>query len=386
MGVQRRFLNLIVESRVRGTKSLCRIDLNRQNLFNKTTTSCPWAAPDSVAGNQKKKQAATKLGQITLPRPCFNFRTVASDLKDQKMQCLPVADGKVFCADQLGRGFLVEADTRHAVTMPRLRKPKSTPISLFVPGTDLDDHEHDRGSFFIMERTPKPDASEESDQFEAFVYGRVSWHYRKCWKSKLLPPLPYLRDITTTCLHSCPEISAYAVVGSEICVSVDGIGTYCLDTTNYKAYKWREVGRWTLPFYGKVEYVAEQKLWFGISAKDRRRFAAADLSVMESQQQPQLLASLNDIDQLPEEWKECNDPQLVYLGSGEFCIARFFHTRTPRGNSGDELNDQSFAVLTGVVVAPHPSSGDGNVKLEMVMHKSRCHKSNGNDDTITAVF
>ncbi|TVU00097.1 hypothetical protein EJB05_54512, partial [Eragrostis curvula] len=241
--------------------------------------------------------------------------------------------------------------------MPRLRKPKSTPISLFIPGTDLDDHEHDRGSFFIMERTPKPDASEESDQFEAFVYGRVSWHYRKCWKSKLLPPPPYLRDITTTCLHSCPEISAYAVVGSEICVSVDGI-----------AYKWREVGRWTLPFYGKVEYVAEQKLWFGLSAMDRRRFAAADLSVMESQQQPQLLASLNDID-LPEEWKERRDPQLVYLGSGEFCIARFFHSRTARGNSGDGLNDQSFVVLTGVAVVPHPDGRDGNVKLEMVIHK-----------------
>jgi hypothetical protein len=42
--------------------------------------------------------------------------------------------------------------------------------------------------------------------------------------------------------------------------SVDGIGTYCLDTASRT---WRKVGDWTLPFRGRVEYAPELKLWFG---------------------------------------------------------------------------------------------------------------------------
>ena len=113
----------------------------------------------------------------------------------------------------------------------------------------------------------------------------------------LLPSLPCAH--TTKQWHSFPQIiSSYDVLngGSEICVSVQGLGTYCLNTTSHT---WTEVGKWTLPFNGKAEYVPELKLWFGISASDQT-LAAADLSAMDSQ--PQLLGTWKELD-LPEEWK-----------------------------------------------------------------------------------
>ncbi|RLM75682.1 hypothetical protein C2845_PM15G04830, partial [Panicum miliaceum] len=91
-----------------------------------------------------------------------------------------------------------------------------------------------------------------------------------------------------------------------------------------------------------------------------------------------------------EEWKQCKDSQLVNLGSGKFCIARFFHTRTPNGDSGDELIEQNITVLTGVEVVRCDGNGNGNdsigkVELQMIPHKSKCYISNG-DDTIQTVF
>jgi hypothetical protein len=61
-------------------------------------------------------------------------------------------------------------------------------------------------------------------------------------------------------------------------------GTYCLDTASHT---WSKVGDWTLPFVGKVEYVPELKLWFGISTSEsgNGQLAAADLSAMDSEPQ-----------------------------------------------------------------------------------------------------
>jgi hypothetical protein len=50
----------------------------------------------------------------------------------------------------------------------------------------------------------------------------------------------------------------------HVCILVDSIGTYCLDTTSYT---WRKVDNWTLPFYGRVEYVLEFKFWVGLTAE-----------------------------------------------------------------------------------------------------------------------
>lgn len=276
--------------------------------------------------------------------------------------------------DQSGVCFRLEADLHQVATMPRLSKPKLAPIILFIPSTDVDDLDCCGGSFFIMDTKLEAGLSEQSCLFEALLFRKRnkyvvsnSWH--DC-KPLLLPP--YICD--ATCQNSCPVISSYAVVDgiSQICVSVEGFGTYCMDITNYM---WREEGKWTLPFHGKFEYVPELKLYFGFS-KDRL-FSTADLSTMGSP--PQLLGTWKEFEP-PEQWKEIQDPQFVNLGSGRFCVARFFHTTTDKGSLSDV--DQTFTVLTGVEVGRSVHDGSaycGNKKVNLLMHKSIYHKSNGID-------
>jgi hypothetical protein len=125
-----------------------------------------------------------------------------------------------------------------------------------------------------------------------------------------------------------------------------------------------------LPFFsGKLEYVPELKLWFGLSAEPSRRLlAAADL--ISSDSQPQLIGDWNEFAP-PEGWLEYQEPQLVNLGSARFCISRFFHIRSM--DNDNEVID-SVVVFTGVEVMPVGHNGDGNgkVKLRMEKHKSRC--------------
>ncbi|WVZ66468.1 hypothetical protein U9M48_015680 [Paspalum notatum var. saurae] len=189
-----------------------------------------------------------------------------------------------------------------------------------------------------MERIPKPEANcitQWSDQFEVLVYGRAT---RACayesWQCQLLPPL-------------CGD--------SHICISVKAVGTYCLDTASHTWSKFALVWLHRGP-----------------------ALAAADLSSMDSQ--PQLVGSWNEI-YFPEEWEECKGPQLVNLGSGRFCIARFFHDRTLNPNAGAHL-DHNVVVFTGVELVLHSSCG--KVELQMIYCKSLAHMSNVT--AIDAVF
>jgi hypothetical protein len=286
MGLSRRFLNLIVESRIPGVKSLRCIDLTRQHLFNNTTPQPPngngseseeglqdstfWA-PAADAGNQKN----LKMGRIWLPSPSFNFRAKTSSLKDKHMHCFPIGDRRVICADQSGNCFLADAEMRRLVTMPHLHKPKSVPLSLFVPSANTDDDHNDGGGIlFVMESAPEPEvgcSGQLSHQFEAFVYSKPSPYRSKFWHNKPLPPPPFVCNLKYR--ENLPKIRSYAVVGggSHICISVEGAGSYFLDTASCT---WSHEREWTLPFHGKVEYVPELKLWFGLSANDQSLAAA----------------------------------------------------------------------------------------------------------------
>ncbi|CAN6168714.1 unnamed protein product [Urochloa humidicola] len=410
MGLSRRFLNLIVESRIPGVKSLRCIDLTRQHFFNSTTPQPPngngseskegpqdatsWA-PAADAGNQKNTHAAAgasarKMERIWLPNPSFNFRAKTSSLKDKQMHCFPIGDRRVICADQTGNCFLADAETRRLVTMPHLNKPKSAPLSLFVPCADADDHNEGGGSLFVMESAPKPEAGagcsgQLSHQFEVFEYRKLNTIYTfKTWYCDPLPPPPFVCDHKYR--ENIPKISSYAVVsgGSHVCVSVEGAGSYFLDTASHT---WSHERAWTLPFHGKVEYVPELKVWFGFSAKDQS-LTAADLTDMDSQ--PQLVGNWKESNNLPEEWQVLQDPQLVNLGFGRFCIARFFH-KSLYGDGKDEPNEQNCAILTGVEVVPsrlpeaNGNGGSGKVDLQMITHKSRRYMS-GSDGVINTVF
>jgi hypothetical protein len=176
-----------------------------------------------------------------------------------------------------------------------------------------------------------------------------------------------------------PEITAYGVVGggSHVCISVEGVGTYRLDT---ESLTWSEAGEWVLPFHGKVEYVPELKLWFGLSANaGRQHLAATDLSGMllgSYSSHPQRLVGgpWRELVGPLEEWKESKDPQFVSLGSGRFCIARFFSQEAEAGSGGDQLVHKNFTVLTGVEVSNSSGKGEGGtgkLELQMFPHKSR---------------
>lgn len=265
------------------------------------------------------------------------------------------------------------------VMLPCLHQPKEIPISIFVPCLE-EAGDFDGGNLYIMDKRSKT-GKLGNNQFEAFIY----CHYRgsstlKSWTRQILLPPPCIYD--RAYLGRYLEISSYALLGdgSNICISVKGVGTYCMDM---RSFTWSHLGKWMLPFTGKVEYVPELKLWVGISA-DTQDLAAADLSSMNSQ--PQLLATCKEFDQ-PEEWKRCKDSQLVNLGSGKFCIARFFHNKTPQGDS-DELIGKNITVLTGVEVVPsvyHANGNDNSRKgeLQMIPHKSRLYAGS---DTIWAVL
>ncbi|TVU37920.1 hypothetical protein EJB05_11264, partial [Eragrostis curvula] len=399
MGLSRQFLNLIVANHEPGVKSLC--CMNLEHLFGSPTM--PPQTSQTPSGNLKNEAVADlTMERIQLRPPRFSFRTTSAPGDQRKLDCFPLVDSTMICVDQLGRAFCFDAQMRLAGAVPRLHKPKCMPISLFVPKPDVDKDfsRLDGGSsLLIMERIPKPEVgynTQYSDQFEAYVFGRTttaSWV--KSWQRQLLPPPPYVRD--PKFCHSHPEISSYVVLegGSQVCISVKGVGTYLLDTVSYT---WSEVGKWTLPFQGKVEYVPELKLWFGLSA-ETGYLAAADLSTLSAlDSQPQLVGVWKELVP-PEEWKESKDSQLINLGSGMFCIARFFQSRTCNGDYGDELFDQNFAVFTGVKLETpaldsngnSDSSGDTNVdgtnraaKIRMTPYKSRCHASNGT--AIDAVF
>uniref|UniRef100_A0A0E0DXT1 Uncharacterized protein n=1 Tax=Oryza meridionalis TaxID=40149 RepID=A0A0E0DXT1_9ORYZ len=265
---------------------------------------------------------------------------------------------KVLCTDQSGRACLFDADTRKVDTLPSLHKPKCLPYSIFVPSADDDDNSNGGGSVYIMDtclsHVPR-DAIQLSSQFEAFVHRR----------SSMTPSISIPHKITS-----------YAVVdgGSRICISVDGAGTYCLDMVKHT---WIQIGNWTLPFIGKVEYVPELKLWFGICADNWKQFGAADLSTMDSQ--PQLVGSWKELE-APQAWTEMQHPHLVNLGSGRFCVARFCHSWTPtmwcnvlsmtaiNGTSNDSCNNAN--------------GSNGKVELRMIKHNSKCHMSYGTDGNI----
>ncbi|KAF0913750.1 hypothetical protein E2562_024624 [Oryza meyeriana var. granulata] len=138
--------------------------------------------------------------------------------------------------------FLFDADTRHLVTVPNLHKPKRHSISLFIPKTVHGDG-NDGGSLFITERIPRPEArsrTQTNDQFEAFIYRKPAvTSFAESCLYQLLPP-PYLLDYNY-CQRS-HKITAYGVVdgGSQICISVEDVSTYCLDAASHT---WSQVGK-----------------------------------------------------------------------------------------------------------------------------------------------
>ncbi|CAN6190875.1 unnamed protein product [Urochloa humidicola] len=281
MGSSRRFLNLIVNNRITGARSLRSIDLMREQFFNTTTP---------VAGCQEHKQAAgeaLKMEKIWLPSPSFSILSSATS-NGWTLECIPLAGHKVFCTDRSGRTIFFDASTPHAPRGHHAHSPEDQvaaewPISIFIPSDAADNHDDVECSVFVMESVPEPElrcSGQLSSQFEAFVCRKPNMPSTNPWHHLLLPPPPFVCDPK---YRRPPKISSYAVVGGGSGSSsqrpryayprtTEGAGAYSLDTV---CHTWSQMGESALPFYGKVEYVPELKLWFGISSKDWSLAAAA---------------------------------------------------------------------------------------------------------------
>ncbi|GJN11090.1 hypothetical protein PR202_ga29256 [Eleusine coracana subsp. coracana] len=410
MGAPRRFLNLIVDNPCRGTKSLRCIDLNRQKLFD---TAAPalrprrGSPPESVAGDdhhhhhqkteKRARRTGLKLWPLSLPRASIDFEAAGTVLQ-WSFDCFPLAGRKVLCADQSGRSLLFDADTRHVAAMPDLNGYKMLPVSIFAPSADA----AGGGSLFVMESVPQLEKGRRR-QFEALVYRELT----NTWECQLLPSLPFVRDPECYRDRSGKSggpriITSYGVVnnGSSICISVHGAGTYCLDTAA-KPQAWSTAAEWSttpLPFQGKFEYVPELRLWFGLSAQaDGRRLTAVDLS--DTGSPPRVVGAWDEIER-PQGWAEIQEPQLVSMGAGRFCVARFFHAWVRRadwvetwlrtGCLAHGLVECYFTLVTGVDVVVHATctsgTGDGKGELGIITHRSRSHLSYGTDGNIITVF
>ncbi|CAO2037273.1 unnamed protein product [Urochloa humidicola] len=404
---RRRFLNLFVDNRIRGGRTLRQIDLTRHKLFNATPPQPPNQNTSESEGDPQPQEAALStsnpkkkeknLRTIRLPDPIFNFRSSPTGF-NWYVDCLPLSNStKILCADQSGRTALFDADTRQAETIPCLHTPKLSPLSIFVPGSGAGGDDDDGGGagIYIMDTHPhrelglgKDDATQSqlSNQFEAFVYHR----HAMSWEHHRLPRPPFVVDPKRyeDCGSKKPVITSHAVVAAKVYLSVERAGTYCLDTATHA---WTQVGEWTLPFVGKVQYVPELKLWFGACATKDTRLGAADLSAMAavgSGQQPKLVGAWKEFE-APQGWMEVRLPQLGKLGSGRFCVARFFGALNyvmALFNPGGEPDEDYYTVLTGMDIVPCViNSGNGEVEL-MIRHNSRCHVSYGSDGNIDTVF
>ncbi|KAK3150242.1 hypothetical protein QOZ80_3AG0230710 [Eleusine coracana subsp. coracana] len=142
------------------------------------------------------------------------------------------------------------------------------------------------------------------------------------------------------------------------------IGTYSFHTSTAT---WSKVGKWVLPFHGRADYFPEYDLWLDFSAK-----SSMLCSFHINTTKPAVVHSVLEEEDIQQE-SELNDSYLVHLGSGKFCIAKFFEKEydLPPVEKGYESHIcpqlERFAVFTGFEM---DLSGPGG-KLRMRKHKSR---------------
>ncbi|KAJ1266187.1 hypothetical protein BS78_08G131500 [Paspalum vaginatum] len=265
-----------------------------------------------------------------LPAPSMSFYPPRRGrYNDGKMEFMLLGGrhNQVVATDQTGRAVIYDPGQHAVRTLHRLAAPKSTPVSLTVG----DDH------LYVLDTCPRP--GDEDTCFECLEYDRDG---DQDWRPRALPPPPYGYD--PGLWESTTSVDSYAVVGNggdddddadpHILISRDRFGTYSFDTA---ARAWSKAGHWTLPFSGRVEYVPEHGLWFGLRDDD-----------------PCVLC-----------WTEPLESHLVHLGSAKFCIARFF-TTDPLAPSWPVTQ----AVFTAVEVERCGNCAGG---IRVVKHRSKLY-------------
>ncbi|OEL27570.1 hypothetical protein BAE44_0011412 [Dichanthelium oligosanthes] len=306
---------------------------------------------------------------------------------------------KILCADGAGHAAVYDAEEQSFVAMPAMNSPKGWghfAFSVSVPlaaarRSDCKDvlstGEHS-DSVYVLDMTGGKFTNASCFEELAYRGGRDGWRWRP------LPPPPFLRG---------PEFDVprgaspkYAVVGgggtTRICVSTgpayafDGAPPAATYTYDVASREWSKAGDWALQFLGRGEHVPELGVWIGLSSDIYNPYGiyAVDLtgSAFAGGAPPTAQHVGLDLDPPPPEPK-LGDPEwllednaLVNLGSGRFCVARFF-------NHYYEQYTPAMAVLTGVEVVPSGGAGgDGRQSgdhggLSLIRHKSQYIMTDG---------
>uniref|UniRef100_A0A0E0JVB1 F-box associated domain-containing protein n=1 Tax=Oryza punctata TaxID=4537 RepID=A0A0E0JVB1_ORYPU len=298
---------------------------------------------------------ANAMVDARLPRHTMSFYAPRSSSghRNASIHFMLLGRDKVLATDQSGHAAIYDPAAHAMRTAPPFTKPKDNPVSVAVGDNAL----------YVLDTSTRP----HDPCFEALVYERDGlrtgpWNL-DCyddWRCHTLPPRPFPGDFVSTV-----AVSAYTVVGgSDIWMSTKDGGTYSFDTARRA---WAKQGDWTLPFEGLAEYVPEYNLWFGLSSTNH--LCAFDLASAAKQQSPPTRRNVWEDLKPPKDWRPATS-YLVHLGSGRFCVARFFHKidRIPGRDIG--TNQTVQAVFTGVEVKPCGKAGRG---LRMIKHKSECY-------------
>ncbi|CAO2178239.1 unnamed protein product [Urochloa humidicola] len=361
----RRYLNLVLGGED-GLYSMSRMDVS--GLFYRSTAE---AQAEMVKAKEKmngidKLQLMGSIGR--LPRPRIQYQSFSSEMSHGHSLVdvfAPFGKSKIFCASAEGCASVYNTESNSFLGLPMLNSPKgpkciavSIRNSAACADQNIDRHQDvgyyveddmphgNTDSLYLMDMVPDKPCC-----FEVLHYctnGSLRW----C----PLPLPPFFNDPE----YKTPGNVPFAVVGdTKICVST-ATATYSFDTV---ACKWSKMGDWVLPFHAKAEYAPELGLWFGLLAHSSYDMCALNLSTTTTGSLPSFQHFRLDLVP-PENWSLVN-ATLVNLGSGKFCIVKFFDI-IYEDESGPQV-----VVFTGVEVSLDDDHQDAS-GLHMIPHKSKC--------------
>lgn len=337
--------------------------MNISGLFYPSTAEADAA---QLKGNKAKNgtdkpKVLESIRRLPVPSAHYQpFRPSKSD-NHRSMELFALfGKNKILCSDANGYTSVYNTRLHCFLGMPLLKSPKGPKrIAVYISRTaahaksDFEIHPNVDSDVFVKPSGDHTDSlyvmDMDSDRpccFEALALYPVGR-----WRWRPLPPPPFLSNPE----YKVPDNIAFAVVdGTKICAS-SATATYSFDTVDRQ---WSKAGDWVLPIHSKAEYIPELRLWIGLSACNPYNLCAMDLSnaIMGSADvQPTVQDVRLDVD-LPKDWLLKNRT-LVNLGSGKFCIAKYFDSTTGK-----------VVVFTGLEVVP----SEGDLGIRVIKHRSEC--------------
>ncbi|KAL6660178.1 hypothetical protein ACP70R_002300 [Stipagrostis hirtigluma subsp. patula] len=382
----RRFLNLVLR-RNNGPYSVSQLETS--NLFYESAA----AARKSDETKQASRSMEEEVPELRSPPAPTSMKLQPFRSNDHSIikgapLFGPFGETKILCADDLGHTGVYDATSHALRVMPRMNAPKG-PMHVVLPVRRTAAHAAGeaaaaRGSYSDSDTAdvfeavfPRFDGDHTESVYVMDLAPRCPFSFEVlsfipgAWVWRPLPPPPFVHDhlpeprqFLRDLEHKATWVSSVAVNGGKIFVSpstaqedeVDG--TYCFDTVTQE---WGRAGDWVMPFVGKAELVTEHGVWLGFSRCHPHRLCA-----ISSLCPPNKVKQQWWTDRGPPDGWSLMDLNLVNLGSGRFCTAKFFDARVP-GNHGDTTDD--VAVFTGVEVLCS-SDRAGRLGIQMVKHKS----------------